>query len=44
MKATGELAWLNEVPSVPLQQAIRHQQVAFTNFFAGAEVPKVQVP
>jgi putative transposase len=35
MKATGELAWLNEVPSVPLQQAIRHQQVAFTNFFAG---------
>jgi putative transposase len=24
MKATGELAWLNEVPSVPLQQAIRH--------------------
>jgi putative transposase len=35
MKATGELAWLNEVPSVPLQQAIRHQQVAYTNFFAG---------
>ena len=35
MKATGELLWLNEVPSVPLQQAIRHQQVAYTNFFAG---------
>jgi putative transposase len=35
MKATSELAWLNEVPSVPLQQAIRHQQVAYTNFFAG---------
>jgi len=34
MKATEELAWLNEVSSVPLQQAIRHQQVAFTNFFA----------
>jgi putative transposase len=34
MKATSELAWLNEVPSVPLQQAIRHQQVAYTNFFA----------
>ncbi len=34
MKATGDLAWLNEVPSVPLQQAIRHQQVAYTNFFA----------
>jgi putative transposase len=35
MKATEELAWLNEVPSVPLQQAVRHQQVAYTNFFAG---------
>ena len=34
MKATEELAWLNEVSSVPLQQAIRHQQVAFTSFFA----------
>ncbi len=34
MKATEDLAWLNEVPSVPLQQAIRHQQVAYTNFFA----------
>jgi putative transposase len=35
MKAAEELAWLNEVSSVPLQQAIRHQQVAYTNFFAG---------
>jgi len=35
MKATEDLAWLNEVSSVPLQQAIRHQQVAFTGFFAG---------
>ena len=35
MKATGELGWLNEVSSVPLQQAVRHQQVAFTSFFAG---------
>jgi putative transposase len=35
MKATEELEWLNEVSSVPLQQAIRHQQVAYTNFFAG---------
>ncbi len=34
MKATEELAWLNEVSSVPLQQAIRHQQVAFSNFYA----------
>ncbi|MGW4425833.1 RNA-guided endonuclease InsQ/TnpB family protein [Streptosporangium sp. NPDC004631] len=35
MKATDELAFLNEVSSVPLQQAVRHQQVAFTGFFAG---------
>ncbi|MET7461567.1 RNA-guided endonuclease TnpB family protein [Nonomuraea sp. NPDC005501] len=41
MKATDELAWLNEVSSVPMQQAIRHQQVAFTNFFAGrAKYPR----
>jgi len=35
MKATAELQWLNEVSSVPLQQAIRHQQAAFTALFAG---------
>jgi len=35
IKATEELEWLNEVSSVPLQQAVRHQQVAFSNFFAG---------
>jgi putative transposase len=35
MKATEELSWLNEVSSVPLQQAIRHQQAAFTSFIAG---------
>ncbi len=34
MKATEGLGWLSEVSSVPLQQAIRHQQVAFSNFFA----------
>ena len=34
MKATEELAWLNEVSSVPLQQTIRHQQAAYTAFFA----------
>src|SRR5438045_1439438 len=34
MKATDELAWLNEVSSVPLQQAIRHQQAAYAAFFA----------
>ncbi|HEX7161758.1 MAG TPA: RNA-guided endonuclease TnpB family protein [Trebonia sp.] len=35
MKASAELGWLSEVSSVPLQQAIRHQQTAFTAFFAG---------
>ncbi|WP_324787759.1 RNA-guided endonuclease TnpB family protein [Streptomyces sp. H51] len=33
-KNTGELAFLAEVSSVPLQQALRHLQAAFTNFFA----------
>jgi putative transposase len=32
-KKTEELAYLNEVSSVPLQQALRHLQGAFTNFF-----------
>ena len=32
-KRTEELAYLNEVSSVPLQQTLRHLQVAFTNFF-----------
>jgi putative transposase len=32
-KKTQELAYLGEVSSVPLQQALRHLQVAFTNFF-----------
>jgi len=35
LKATEELTWLNEVSSVPLQQAIRHQQAAYAAFFAG---------
>jgi putative transposase len=33
-KRTEELAYLNEVSSVPLQQALRHLQGAFINFFA----------
>lgn len=33
-KRTEELAFLNEVSSVPLQQALRHLQAAFANFFA----------
>ncbi|MFD8593227.1 RNA-guided endonuclease InsQ/TnpB family protein [Streptomyces sp. NPDC059637] len=32
-KKTEELAYLNDVSSVPLQQALRHLQVAFANFF-----------
>ncbi|MFE5912227.1 RNA-guided endonuclease InsQ/TnpB family protein [Streptomyces wedmorensis] len=32
-KKTEELAYLNEVSSVPLQQALRHLQLAFANFF-----------
>ncbi|MET7542028.1 RNA-guided endonuclease TnpB family protein [Streptomyces sp. NPDC005507] len=32
-KKSEELAYLNEVSSVPLQQALRHLQAAFTNFF-----------
>jgi putative transposase len=34
MKRTPELAWLNEVSSVPLQQTLRHQHKAFQAFFA----------
>ncbi|MFF4238222.1 RNA-guided endonuclease InsQ/TnpB family protein [Actinomadura geliboluensis] len=34
-KKTEELAFLSEVPSVPLQQALRHQHAAFAGFFAG---------
>ncbi|MFD3622339.1 RNA-guided endonuclease InsQ/TnpB family protein, partial [Streptomyces sp. NPDC058676] len=32
-KKTDELAFLNDVSSVPLQQTLRHLQTAFTNFF-----------
>ncbi|MBB3099144.1 putative transposase [Actinoplanes campanulatus] len=32
-KKTGELAFLNEVSSVPLQQALRHLQSAYTAFW-----------
>lgn len=33
-KRTEELAFLNEVSAVPLQQTLRHLQTAFANFFA----------
>ena len=35
MKKDPDLGWLNEVSSVPLQQALRHQYKAFSSFFAG---------
>jgi putative transposase len=35
MKKDPGLAFLNEVSSVPLQQALRHQHQAFSAFFAG---------
>ena len=34
LKKTPEHAWLNEVSSVPVQQALRHLQTAFNSFFA----------
>jgi putative transposase len=41
MKRLPELAWLNEVSSVPLQQTLRHQHTAFAAFFAGrARAPR----
>jgi putative transposase len=41
LKQKPELAWLNEVSSVPLQQALRHLDRAFRNFFEGrAKYPK----
>ncbi|MEU0432814.1 RNA-guided endonuclease TnpB family protein [Streptomyces sp. NPDC006290] len=40
-KKTEELAYLSEVSSVPLQQCLRHLQVAFTGFFEGrAKYPR----
>ncbi|WP_203997790.1 helix-turn-helix domain-containing protein [Virgisporangium aurantiacum] len=33
-KKSEELAFLNEVSAVPLQQVLRHLQTAFTSFFA----------
>ncbi|MFJ8712258.1 RNA-guided endonuclease InsQ/TnpB family protein [Streptomyces violaceus] len=43
-KKTEELAYLNEVSCVPLQQALRHLQSAFANFFAKrARYPRFKV-
>jgi len=35
LKKQPDYTWLNDVSSVPLQQALRHQQTAFKNFFQG---------
>ncbi|HEU4783436.1 MAG TPA: transposase, partial [Ktedonobacterales bacterium] len=35
LKQQPATAWLNEVSSVPLQQALRHLESAFRNFFEG---------
>ncbi|MEU6091705.1 RNA-guided endonuclease TnpB family protein [Streptomyces sp. NPDC047085] len=43
-KKTEELAYLNDVSSVPLQQALRHLQAAFAHFFAKrAKYPRFKV-
>ncbi|EBS1326639.1 transposase [Salmonella enterica subsp. enterica serovar Muenchen] len=35
LKKEPEFSWLNDVSSVSLQQALRHQQAGFSNFFTG---------
>jgi putative transposase len=35
LKQQSDTVWLNEVSSVPIQQALRHLETAFRNFFAG---------
>jgi putative transposase len=40
LKRQPEVAWLNEVSSVPVQQSLRHLQTAFVNFWKnGADYP-----
>ena len=34
LKKQEEYKWLNDVSSVPVQQALQHLQTAFNNFFA----------
>lgn len=41
LKKDPKFSWLNDVSSVPMQQALRHQQTAFKNFWEGrAKYPK----
>ncbi len=35
LKRSDDHAWMNEVSSVPMQQALRHLDTGFRNFFAG---------
>ncbi|WP_375141955.1 RNA-guided endonuclease InsQ/TnpB family protein [Arsenophonus apicola] len=35
LKKETDVQWLNSVSCVPLQQVLRHQQAAFSNFFSG---------
>ncbi len=42
LRKTEELAFLNDVSSVPLQQTLRHLQTAFTHFFARRASPKAR--
>ena len=42
-KKTAEYSYMNEVSCVPLQQALRHLQTAFSNFFRLSEV-QGQIP
>lgn len=41
LKKNPEFSWLKDITAVPLQQALRHLNVAFVNFFAGrAKYPR----
>ncbi len=41
LKKSPEFSWLKDVTAVPLQQALRHLNTAFLNFFSGrAKYPK----
>src|SRR5262249_57954900 len=45
LKKLPDLAFLNEVSSVPLQQTLRHQHTAMTAFFQKrARYPRVKSP
>lgn len=41
LKRNSEFGWSKDVTAVPLQQALRHLNTAFLNFFSGrAKYPK----